>query len=55
MQTQFDIYRNGVLLHTLEFNYDVAPQKLKQDMEERDGFEGPLLVVKKAVIKTQRK
>jgi len=55
MQTQFDIYRNGELLHTLAFNYDVAPQKLKQDMEDRDGFEGPLLVVKKPAIITRLK
>lgn len=55
MQTSFEVYRDGQLLHTLEFNYDVAPQKLKQDMEERDGFEGPLLVVKKPMIRTTNK
>ena len=55
MQTQFDVYRNGELLHKLQFNYDVSPQKLKHDMENRDDFKGPLLVVKKPAIKTQPK
>lgn len=53
MQTTFEIYRNGQLILERQFNYDVSPQKLKQDMEERDGFEGPLLIVKKPMIKTK--
>lgn len=55
MQTAFEVYRHGECIHTLKFNYDVSPQKLKHDMENRDGFEGPLVVIKKAMIKTRSK
>jgi len=53
MQTSFDVYQNGKLIHVLQFNYDVSPQKIKQDMGERDGFQGPLLVVKKPMLKVK--
>lgn len=53
MQTEFEIYRNGQLIMTHKFNFDVSPQKLKEDMEQRDGFEGPLLIVKKPMVKAK--
>lgn len=53
MQTSFDVYQNGTLVHVLQFNYDVSPQKIQKDMIERDGFQGPLIVVKKPMIKTK--
>lgn len=55
MVTSFDVYRNGRYIDTFTFNYDVAPQKVRDDMETRDGFEGPLTVVKKPMIKTGNK
>jgi hypothetical protein len=53
MQTTFEVYRNGQLILKERFNYDVTPQKLKRDMEERDGFHGPLIVIKKPMIKAK--
>jgi len=53
MQTNFDVYQNGKLIHILQFNYEVSPQKIREDMQNRDGFEGPLVIVKKPMIKTK--
>lgn len=51
MLTAFRVYRYGELIHVFHMNYGLSPQKLAKDMTDRDGFEGPLLVVKNPAIK----